>query len=347
MSELRIFGLLCALIAFFIVSFRLRKTSSNRFDVWVFITFGLIMMFVSLFPGLINLPSEILSLDKHERDRLLTLLILSNVALWFLIIYERSKTRYNAKGFDILVRKLAVEAFFEKPVHDILPDSILIVIPAYNEANNLEYVLRSIPGESNGYIIHVLVVDDGSTDETATICQEQDTLYARNIINRGGGAALRVGFDIAKILGVKIIVNMDGDGQHIASDLDNLIGPIINNESDLVIGSRILGSMEKYSALRYFGVIFFGKLISAFVGYKISDPASGFRAFNQRVIQSCAFTQDQYYSAELIIEAIKIGLIIKEMPITIKQRHSGISKKEKDWKYALFFFRTIVKSWLK
>lgn len=346
LSLLRLFGIATALVTFVIIFLRLRRHSESRVDVTILSIFGIAMFLVSLFPSLVNLPTEILSLDNSERGRLLTLLIISSVALWFLLIYERGKTRFLNQGFDRLVRTLAVENFFKKP-QTVQKEAILILIPAYNEEDNLRWLLPAFPEQINGKAIIPLIIDDGSQDQTADLCAELNALYARNPINRGGGAALRAGFDIAREFNPDIIVTMDGDGQHRIEDIVNLIEPIVNGEADLVIGSRLLGEMERYSALRYWGVVFFGRLLSFLIGEKITDPASGFRAFTPRVLEICVLTQDQYHTAELIIEAIKKGLIVQERPITIKKRLSGQSKKGKDLKYALYFLRTIVRTWFR
>lgn len=346
MSILRIFGLTVGLIIIGIVFFRLRRHSENRLDIAILSFFGSALLMISFFPGLISLPAEILSLDVHERGRLLTLLILSTIALWLLLIYERGKTNFLSSSFDRLVRTMAIDTFIHDG-HSIDPDSILILIPVYNEEKNLAVLIPTLPKEIKGIPVTLLIIDDGSSDYTASFCKDHGLSYARNLINRGGGAALRVGFDIALRADVRVIVTMDGDGQHCPEDIENLIGPILREQADLVIGSRILGQMERYSKLRYLGVIFFGKLISLILGQKVTDPASGFRAFNSKVFEICRLTQDQYHTAELIIEAIKNGLNVHERPIMIKKRLSGYSKKGKDFKYALFFLRTVLKTWIR
>jgi hypothetical protein len=347
MSVLRIFGLLCAIVAFAIVFFRLRKVSSSRFDVWVLSAFGVIMLLISLFPGLVNLPSEVLSLDKYKGGRLLTLLIVSNVALWFLMIYERSKSRLQARNFDELAHNLATERFLAEYGCPIVSESILVVVPAYNESENLAHVFSSMPEKLMGLPVISIVIDDGSTDNTVEFCRNREVMVARNMVNRGGGAALRLGFQIARQSKARIVVTMDGDGQHSPEEIATLIAPVMDKQADLVIGSRILGGMEKYSQMRYAGVKFFAMLISSLIGRKITDPASGFRAFNQKVLQSCSFMQDQYHTPEMIIEVSKRGLKIVEQPVHIKRRLSGESKKGKDWKYALYFLRTIIQTWFR
>jgi hypothetical protein len=346
MSLLRIFGLLCAFVSLWVVFLRLRNHSKSRFDVAVLSAFGVAMLMLSLFPGTMNLPAELFSLDKHERGRLLTLLILSMVVLCLIVIYERGKTRILSQGFDRLVRSLAVNKFFEVPTH-IHDDSILVIIPAYNEESNLCQIIPDFPKKILGRSVMPLIVDDGSLDRTQEICSGFAVPQARNLINRGGGAALRAGFDIAQRLNIGVIVTMDGDGQHRTEEIVNLVEPIINGEADLVIGSRLLGKMESYSRLRYWGVVLFGRMVSLLIGQRITDPASGFRAIAPSVLEKCVLIQDQYHTAELIIESAKHNLRITERPVTIKKRLSGKSKKGKNWKYALLFLRTIIKTWFR
>jgi len=348
MSLLRFSGLIVAFLAFIVIFFRLRRHSENRVDVAVLSIFGFFMLMVSLFPGLLTLPAEVLSLDHHERGRLLTLLIMSSGSLWFLLIYERGKSKYLSAGFDRLVRAMAVDKFIlSHHDHLIGENSILIVIPAYNEGENLARILPTLPTTILDVPVFLLIVDDGSSDYTASLCRRLNVPCARHLINRGGGAALRVGFDIALHIKPRVIVTMDGDGQHRPEDLEKLVAPILDKNADIVIGSRMLGDMERYSRLRYWGVVLFGKFISLILGQKVTDPASGYRALNPAILNICELNQDQYHTAELIIEAVKHNLCLNEQPVLIKQRISGKSKKGKNVKYALYFFKTIIRTWFK
>jgi len=116
-------------------------------------------------------------------------------------------------------------------------------------------------------------------------------------------------------------------------------------EYDFVIGSRILGKREKDSRLRITGVYLFGWLISLLLGKKITDPSSGYRAFNLGIMNSIDLHEDQYHTSELIIEAVRKGIAIGERPITIVRRMYGKSKKGRNLKYALNFSRAIIKTW--
>ena len=140
---------------------------------------------------------------------------------------------------------------------------------------------------------------------------------------------------------------MDADGQHNPEEIGTLVGPVVTQEADFVIGSRVLGSSDKYSTIRAYGVQVFSKLINMLVGAKITDCSSGFRAFNRRVLEDCLLIEEQYHTAELIIEASKRGFRIQERPVNIAARLSGRSKKGSDYRYGLSFLLTILKTWLR
>jgi glycosyltransferase involved in cell wall biosynthesis len=203
-----------------------------------------------------------------------------------------------------------------------------------------------IPRQIEGIEIGALVVDDGSDDDTFAIASEANNIcVVKNIINRGGGAALRLGYDILQKAGVRYCITMDADGQHKPEEIRNLLLPILENKYDCVIGSRILGDREKSNWLRITGVYFFGRIVSILLGKKITDPSSGFRAFRMEAMASIQLYEDQYHTSELIIEAVKKGLRIGEVPITILKRKYGKSKKGKDIAYGFHFARIIIKTW--
>jgi glycosyltransferase involved in cell wall biosynthesis len=290
----------------------------------------------------VNFLRDLLSLQKYQYGRILALLIVSNIILMFFSLSTASKVENFRQQFDQLVRKLGIGVLEIKP-DDIKP--IMIVIPAYNEAENLQYLLPKIPATIDGLNVGLLVIDDGSTDQTKQIVQEHGHTIVSNMINRGGGAALRLGYDILKEAGGNICVTMDADGQHQPEEIETLVLPIIKDEFDVVIGSRVLGTREKDNPVRIAGVHIFSTIISSLLGKRITDPSSGFRAFKMEKIKAIDLFEDQYHTSELIIDAIKKGLRIKEVPITILKRKFGKSKKGKDLIYGFHFARIIVKTW--
>jgi glycosyltransferase involved in cell wall biosynthesis len=220
-------------------------------------------------------------------------------------------------------------SFLKENGDKILSGSIIVIIPAYNEEKNLEIVLPRIPDTILNIPVTTLVIDDGSADETAAISEKLGALVAIQKTNRGGGAALKVGYEIIKKLNPAVIVTMDADGQHNPEEIERLVEPLLNKKSDFIIGSRILGECEKYSHLRIFGVTFFSKIINMMIGTQITDCSSGFRAINKKVLEKCLLFQEQYHTAEIIIEAGKRGFRIDERPITITKRSVVKAKKGK------------------
>jgi glycosyltransferase involved in cell wall biosynthesis len=170
-------------------------------------------------------------------------------------------------------------------------------------------------------------------------------LVARNIINRGQGAVLRLGYDILLHHDADICVTMDADNQHRPEDIPALLKPLLANEADMVIGSRKLGSNMSKSVFRQSGLAIFNQVISRLLKTRITDCSSGFRAFKIDVIRRLHLTEAQYQSTELIIETVKKGFRITEVPVTIVDRVHGQSKKGGNLKYGLNFAKVILKTW--
>jgi cellulose synthase/poly-beta-1,6-N-acetylglucosamine synthase-like glycosyltransferase len=344
-SILRVLGITCGLVSLTVLFYRLRSHSRNRFGDWLLACFGFALISIGLFPGLLNLPADMINLRDKPGGRIITLLILSSILLWIFLINERFKRESRESQFDLLLRSLVLKEFSENVQETTPPESILILIPAFNEAENLAAVLPSIPKTLGDTSVKALVINDGSTDDTESVARLNGALVISHPFNRGGGAALRIGYDVASTIEASIVVTMDGDGQHLPSEIAALVTPILKDEADIVIGSRVIGSREKDSTIRWVGLHIFNWLVNILTGLKISDCSSGFRAFRLTKLQKVKLLQDQFHTAELIIDAAKKGFRIKEVPITILKRKSGQSKKGKNFKYGLNFAKAIVKTW--
>lgn len=346
MSNLRILGIIIGIVGL-LLSFRIfRGPRWNRFNFLFFALFSLVLMAVSIDPNLVNIVRGMMALEHAERGRLIALLISSNIVLWFLIFYLKNSLDSQRFQFDRLVRALGEEKFQGAiKNHQFKEVKIAILIPAYNESENLRELLPKIPDKINGERLGVLVVDDGSDDATSSTASQAGVCVVKNLINRGGGAALRLGYDILKRSGVEICVTMDADGQHRPEEIVKLVSPIIRNQYDLVIGSRILGHREKDSLFRLIGIYSFSFIINALLGIKITDPSSGFRAFRMDTVRSIHLNEDQYHTSELIINATKNRVRMGEVPITIMKRKYGKSKKGVDWKYGLRFAKIVITTW--
>ena len=220
--------------------------------------------------------------------------------------------------------------------------SVTILLPAFNEEQAIADTIHKIKELYPDF--EVLVIDDGSTDNTMQAAMDAGANVWPHPYNIGNGAAVKTGLRMAR---GEWIVMMDADGQHDPEDIEKLVQPILSDEADFVIGSRVLGECADYSRFRMLGVHVFSRLINFIVGTNITDCSSGYRAIRGSVLDECLLLQEQYHTAEVIIEAAKRGFRITERPVTIACRLSGESKKGHDLKYGLFFLRTIIKTWLR
>lgn len=333
-------------ISTLLVTFGLfRRGRIRRFDFSVALLLSVGLVVVSAVPNSVNLLRDMLFLEQEQFSRVIAILIVSNLGLWLLLIYTRVRGSQQPIQFDRLVRSLGVAEFARRyPEMQTLPP-VVVVIPAYEEEGNISAILQVMPDRICDLPLATLVIDDGSPDNTARDAREAGALVVSSPINRGGGAALRMGFDIARAHGAEIVVTMDADGQHLPSELARLVEPVVRRQFEIVIGSRILGEREPDSAVRYIGIHVFNWLIRLLTSVKVTDCSNGYRAFRMESLDQLVLRQDQFHTSELIIEAAKKGISIGEAPITVMRRASGESKKGRDWSYGLSFARTVLKTW--
>lgn len=202
---------------------------------------------------------------------------------------------------------------------------VLIIIPAYNESENIEYVVRHMMEEAPQY--DYLVVNDGSTDNTLYLCRKANFHYLDLSINMGIGGAVQAGYVYAHKYNYDIAVQMDGDGQHDIAYLDELLKPILDKKADVVIGSRFLKKEGfQSSAGRRVGINILSGLIWLTTGQRIMDVTSGYRAVNRMFID--IYSKDyptDYPEPEAIVAAIMHRGRVKEVPVQMKAREGGTS----------------------
>ncbi|MFQ5560738.1 MAG: glycosyltransferase family 2 protein, partial [Nitrospinota bacterium] len=311
----RVIGTLTGLFFLLLGFLRFREHLIRRHEFLIFSLFGVALTTVSIFPDSVNILVGMFSLENKQFGRLITLLIFSNLLLWVLVFGLRNKDSVRSISIDLLIRHLGKSQFSANYENNVVKE-IAVIIPALNEARNLEKVLPLIPQEIQGHSSGALVVDDGSSDDTVAVTRLSGYPVVSNPMKRGGGAALRLGYDIAVQGNAKILVTMDADGQHLPEEIEGLVAPIINDSADVVIGSRILGKYEQDSRLRLLGVHIFSFMINFIAGTRITDCSNGFRAFRVDAMKKVLLLQDQFHTAELIIDAAKKGLRIGEAPVT-------------------------------
>jgi glycosyltransferase involved in cell wall biosynthesis len=203
---------------------------------------------------------------------------------------------------------------------------ILIIIPAFNESGNISRAIADI--QKKKLELDIIVIDDGSVDSTAVEAAVAGAKVISLPLNLGIGGAVQTGFQYALQYGYDIAVQMDGDGQHNADYLLKLITPIIDNQADMVIGSRFIEDDGgfKSSFARRLGIGFFVHLINIFTGLNITDPTSGFRAHNKKLISVFARNYPQDFpEPEAIVVAKQLGVRIQETAVMMRKREDGQS----------------------
>ena len=224
---------------------------------------------------------------------------------------------------------------------------LAIVIPAYNEEPTVAAVVAEIPSEAAGLLTEVIVVVDGARDATATQAASAGALVCDVPVNRGQGAALRLGYWLARARGAQVIATIDADGQYEPEELGRVVEPILAGTADFVSGSRRLGTELTTDGVRHLGVIVFGLLISLLVRHRITDPACGIRAMRADLTEAVTLEQPQYQASELMISAALHGFRLAEVPTTRRDRgaHATGTKKGGNFGYGVRFARAAVHTW--
>jgi glycosyltransferase involved in cell wall biosynthesis len=224
---------------------------------------------------------------------------------------------------------------------------LAIVIPAYNEAPTVAEVIAEIPREAAGLQAEIIVVVDGSADATAERAASAGALVCDVPVNRGQGAALRLGYWLARTRGAEVIATIDADGQYEPEELGRVIEPILEGKADFVSGSRRLGAELTTDPVRHLGVLVFGALFSLMVRHRVTDPACGVRAMRADVTAAVTLEQPQYQASELMISAALNGFRLAEVPTTMRDRSSkaGHTKKDGNLRYGIRFARAALHTW--
>ena len=225
-------------------------------------------------------------------------------------------------------------------------DKILFVIPAYNEAENIDKVLKEIKKDVN--YADILVINDCSKDNTKEIVEKNNVKCITNVFNMKYAMAVQTGIKYAYQNDYDYVIQFDADGQHIAKEAEKLYKAIKESNVDIVIGSRYLMDLGyPCPTFRRIGTKMFEKLIKLFCHTKIADPLSGFQCLNKKVIKRYAQMgkYPEYPDANLVIEMLREGYKIKEIPVKMRLREAGESMHGgiiKPVKYMINMFYTII-----
>jgi hypothetical protein len=348
LTPLRTAGLVAGL-AFAVVSlWAYRRGKIGNGDLLLRIVFFVApLLLVSLEPAVFTWLLEELSFRRGGRGQILGAAVIAVAVLYVFSYTLASRQERTRRDLTRLVENLALEQFRATARLEDFAGAIALVIPAYNEAGHIAQVLAALPQEVAGLPIRPIVVDDGSSDDTTERAREAGAAAVRLPMNRGQGAGLRAGYRLALATGARLVVTMDADGQHQASELSRLVEPILEGRADVVNGSRVLGAADPSHTARKFGIKVFAWLLSVLTASRVTDPACGYRAVRTEALRGLQFHQDQFHNSEFILEASKRKLVMREVPVTVTNRISGESKKPTHFRYGLGFANALLRAWLR
>ena len=223
---------------------------------------------------------------------------------------------------------------------------VLLIIPAYNEEENILNTYNSIKdyNKKNKTNYEVIVINDGSKDRTSEICHKNNIPVIDLIHNLGIGGAVQTGYKYAYENDYDIAVQFDGDGQHYVSYVKNIIKPIVDNSADMVIGSRFIDDIDtfKSSFARRIGINIISFFIKLTTGKKIYDTTSGFRACNKEIIKDFSLSYPVEYPEPITsAELIKKKYRIIEKPVNMNEREGGVSS-IRTWKSIYYMINVIL-----
>jgi glycosyltransferase involved in cell wall biosynthesis len=223
-----------------------------------------------------------------------------------------------------------------------LNNTIHVLIPAYNESGKIEGVINGLEGL--GYALRIIVVDDGSKDDTMLKAKKSGAIVVRHRINMGQWASLKTAFAIASLDNASYIVTLDADGQHSTENFDTILKPVLRGEADLVIGSRFRNSIApEMPKHRLYGIKFFNWIINMRTGLNLTDCTCGYKAYNRKLVDLLLphIEENQYGALESIIIASRNGAKILERPVI---NINSVKSSKGRLRYAYNLLRTVLKT---
>jgi len=228
------------------------------------------------------------------------------------------------------------------------PEEIVATICAYEEEGNIAGVLEKMPVSIDGQPYTTLVVVDGGEDRTAAIARSFPGVVVIEFpVNLGHGIALQVAYRYSIGHGVKYVVTLDADGQNDPGEIPQILAPLMADESDFVLGSRVLGTDRTKDKIRKSGVRFFSFVMNRMTGAGLTDTSTGYRALRVTMLADVVdrLRQQQYQTSELLITCLKRGWRASEVPTIWHPRASGETKKGKTWSYGFRYARVVFGTW--
>ena len=309
----------------------------------------LILLFECIYIGIVIITELVLfSINEYLVAASFSRYIIPVLAINFIVL---GCIMFNNTDLKLIhLRKIKEKKAIKREIPKIKNPKILLIIPAYNEEKNIMNTVNSISNynKKNNKKYDYIVINDGSNDNTENILKFNNINHVEIIHNLGIGGAVQTGYKFAAENNYDIAIQFDGDGQHDINHIDKLIKPIMNGESDLIIGSRFVDKNSKTfksSYLRRIGI----KLISWAMKFttkkRIYDTTSGYRACNREIIHQFSKNYPVEYPEPIsTVSMLKKGYIVDEVQVNMNERISGISS-IKSWKsvyYMINVFLSII-----
>jgi glycosyltransferase involved in cell wall biosynthesis len=236
---------------------------------------------------------------------------------------------------------------FDTRYPDLKLSPVVALVCAYEEEANIGAVLAAMPTEACGLPVTTLVVVDGGRDKTEQVAKDSGAVTFVLGENLGHGYALRVGYALCVELGAQYVVTLDADGQNDPAEIPVMLRPLVDDEADFVVASRVLGRDTTSDRFRKAGVRVFSRIMSVMGHTRLTDTSNGYRALRVSMLDDVAhrLQQPQYQTAELLIIAMKRGWRVTERPTVWLPRASGTTKKGKNWLFGLRYGRVVLGTW--
>jgi len=232
---------------------------------------------------------------------------------------------------------------------DLKLSPVVGLVCAFEEEANIRAVLEAMPDEACGLAVTTLVVVDGGHDKTDQVSRDAGAVTFVLGENLGHGYALRVGYALCMELGADYVVTLDADGQNDPAEIPIMLQPLVDDEADFVVASRVLGRDTTSDRFRKAGVRVFSWIMSAMGHTRLTDTSNGYRALRVTLLDDVAhrLVQPQYQTAELLIIAMRRGWRVAERPTMWLPRSSGTTKKGKNWLFGFRYGRVVLETWWK
>jgi len=330
--------ILSAVLIVVITKLRIQNRTGNQFFI-VMIIFWSGVFVIALRPSILD--SVLNSTGLVNRAQFL--FSISLIIILYLLFTQAVKSKTTSQNLNRVIRELALTNFRKDlSITKGKTIDVIIIIVAKNEETSIGTVIDKIHSLSLPSTYRIIVVNDGSTDKTESIAQSKGALVISHYYNLGIGAVIKTGFLATKILNPKLVINIDGDGQHDPKYIPEIISKLKNGQADLVYASRFAKeSNYETNVVRSVGNRFYTKMVNTIGKISLTDVTSGYRGIKFEKLDSIFFVSESNFAIELALRAGRAGLKIIEIPTIAETREFGLSQFHKIEKFLVYNLNAI------